>query len=247
MYAKSEDPSRETLLFLTHNQRDCSGLSIGRIQFSSQTKPADLASFDFSNSMVSSSSFSCARLADSIFCNSIMDAVDFSYATLANCSFRDCLLNEVDLRGTELAGADFKGVDLSSTVLVERDGVVTRLQGQELLGYIQFYGGRTDDVPQFFVFYNHPKFPIMEKICRKLAEQSIRQRLGLEQKGVAQQDPVFARQLLAFVEKTGWIKSVKARSGLVQVTPSGREAFMQLADAQQLPRELADFLKGVSR
>ncbi|MBZ4372618.1 NACHT domain-containing protein [Corallococcus sp. AS-1-6] len=243
LFATSPEPVRECLTSLAGGNLRMDTISVSRLKLSSENRPSTLNGIDFSASTLSDVDFSSCVAAGSNFSNAILENTNFSNASLLGARFNDSLLIDVDFTGTILVGADFRGADKSSTILVDPVSTTPRrLEGLASIGYLNFAGATTDEVPSYYVFQNHPGFPIIEKICRKLTEGA-RQKRGLEQRGAARQNPKFASQFIKYLENTGLVEPSKGRTEQVVATERGRDVFTLLFERRELSNELANFLR----
>lgn len=230
---------------------DLSGAQVGRhLQLSSITlKQVDLRkdllgeqlTFNFSYSEISEVSFDGMSLIGSDFCNTILDSVSFRDCDLTKVNFRSCLLFECNFSNTSIEGANFKEIDRDSTVSVEiKDGILNVLGGDAAIGYLKYRGAITDHVESYYIYRNHPKYSIVEKVCERISEQKNNQLRGLTQRGEARADPPFAREFVGRLVSAGWIEI--DRHDLVSATPTGRNILAQVVSHRRLPEEIAAFL-----
>lgn len=195
----------------------------------------------FSGSEVSESSFDGVDLGMSSFRETILDNVSFKSANLFRCDFSGSLIFECDLTDAILSEADFRGLDIDSNIKFSRDKNSHVVSGKAALGYLRFCGALTDEVDDYYVWSNHPRFPIVEKILERIAEQRNSQLRGLTQRGEARVDVPFAQQ---FMDKLKSMNIVKISSNdLVSVTSDGRDVISQVLTNKFLPEEMVIFLK----
>jgi hypothetical protein len=219
-------------------------VSLSNMAFSSELSPANLSSANFSGSEIVGVSLSYADMRNADFSGTIIEGAKFDYAQLEGANFSDSILVDADFAGADLTNADFRGIERDSTLLFTTPGSVAPviLTAEEALGFLRYQGAKTDDVGSYYIFMFHPKFDIIVKIVRKLAEQSIRQRIGLLQKGAARQDTKFAIDFFEFLEKEGFVYSPGGRDNVVSATEAGRKAFVQLVEQNVLHPKIEDFL-----
>lgn len=245
----SEDDPASAFIRQVAGGLDLAGATLSRISVSSPDRAAHLRAVRLAESVLVDVDFTEAILTGADFHDAILESVKFSYADLSLCSFQGALLADVDLTGATVRGADFSGIDRCSSIIVRRDArsdgvVIDRLVGANAVnGYLRYLGSKTDPVDHFDVWVHHPRFPIVDKICRKLAEQGLRQVRGLVQRGAAQRDVEFARAFLDFLVAAGIAQRDGGHSDLVGATPSGREQLARLADHRILPEQIATFLE----
>lgn len=219
-------PHGTALSALTRGAFKFTGLSLRRLVLSEVSVPLSMVTADFRDCELSEVDFSGAALSGVDFTGGALDSCVFIDADVAGASFKRAIIIDCNLTGAQVKGADFREISLSDISIVEEggglDGRVSFLSGQAALGYLRFCGAMTDDVPFYWIVRNHPKFPIIAKICSKLTEQRNRQRRGLVQRGVANADPVLADELISAFENLGWVAESGAR-GLVGITELGRD------------------------
>lgn len=175
------------------------------------------------------------------FSNSTLDGVKFTGCDMRQCNFSSSLLFECDLTGSNLVGADFRGIDLDSNFIVRLAGSVLALNSYAAVGYLKFHGAITDSVEPYFELQHHPRFSIVQKICEHVAEQKNSQLRGLTQRGVAQNDPPFARAFIEKLKNSGLI--VVGRNDLVSATNEGRKQLPRLISHNEMPECIEDFLR----
>jgi Pentapeptide repeats (9 copies) len=236
----------ELLRQVTGTPITLSNTSITGVTVSSELQPAVLAQAEFSEMELIGVDFTYGDLTDAKFTGSLLQSVRFTRSNLSDASFIDAVLEEVDFTESTVTGAEFTNVLRSNpTIFVESaDGGAdhVRLEGRDAIGYLRFQGAQTDDVPLLFVVKHHPKYPIVDKIVRKLAEQSLRQRRGLVQRGTAQRDTRFAGAFMKQLFASGYVREPKGRADLIEVTELGRDAFSRMIEGQDVPADIAEFL-----
>lgn len=241
---KSSDDFMTSLRYITGSRTS------GNIQISyTSLKNIDFT-FDFAGQSLrldaEGSDFSECRfdgidLRGSNFSESALDTVSFRDYDLSGCRFERALLFECDLSGTSVRGADFSKIDEDSNFVVENiGGGRAILSGKAAIGYLSYHGAKTAWIESYFVFRNHSKFSIVEKICERLSEQRNSQLRGLTQRGEARADPPFARQFVDRLANAGYVDI--DRNSLVSATPAGRNALTKVISRQTLPDIIASFL-----
>ncbi len=245
LYSADEDPVKAALRSVAGSSIALDDVFLERLRFSYEDEhQADLASARFANAVLISISFRNANLSDAAFTNALLDGVDFSAAILRNVDFSGSSLSEINVAGADVEGASFVGVGAAISIFVEENaGQLVRLDGIDALGYLNFHGATTDKLPALAIWRNHTKFPILDKVCRKLAEQGARQRRGITQRGIATQDPEFAEDLVRHLEGIGAVENRSGRRGLIAATDTGRTLLGQLVEKNELPAELEEFLR----
>jgi uncharacterized protein YjbI with pentapeptide repeats len=216
------------------------------ISASDQNRPSNLAGLSFSAATFSNVAFQHANLTGADFSGSTLDNVDFRAANLEGAAFKGAFLFEVNLIDSSVAGANFEdiGVDSISILVSSEDGARSRrLEGFYALGYLRYNRATTAEVPLYYVYSHHPKFPIVYKIVDNLSKQAQRQRRGLEQRGAAHIDVPFARQFVDYLVAKALVEVPKARKDMLQPTERGRSVFQAFVDSQRLEEELLTFLR----
>ena len=246
LHANSADASRESLQLITGDPAGLNDVEIERIVISSGDHPADLQRASFENSALLSVTLATADLRNASFRSTILDAVDLTDSDLRNACFDGAALWEVVISGADLRDAQFTNMrETDVTVLTDltnEAGEHRRLSGAEAFAYLTFRGALTPPVSPSLVCAFHANFPIADKIIEKLAEQTYRQRRGLEQRGAAQADHVFAREFLQELERSEWVYAPHGRNEQIGATPKGREVFQRFKQTRELPEQLAKFI-----
>lgn len=240
--SQKQDPSRT---FATADPRRLAMDSISLSRLALRQAPHSWSSTNFSGSDLSTIDFRGADLQNSNFDDCILDGVDFSGATLGDASFRRSYIQECIFDGADLRGADFTSVkpeEISLIVTYNAADAGIPITGTEALGLLAFNGARTPKVPDYDVMRHHALFPIVEKIVGKFAEQSPRQRLGLEQKGASMRNIPFARAVVSRLLEADLVETRGGRADLLYSTPEGRVVFSSFVDQKRLPSELKDLL-----
>lgn len=180
------------------------------------------------------------NLSRSDFTGSVLDEVSFENCVFDKVVFRNSLIFDCELIDVNLAGADFCGLDPDSNFIFRQDARRVTVSGAAAVGLLNYQGAKTDEVDPFFVWQNHPKFPIVLKICENISDQRNSQLRGLTQRGVAQGDPRFARAFLDFLVRRELV--TVARGELVSATAEGRRVIPLFVDKNALPEGLPSFL-----
>lgn len=189
----------------------------------------------------SDTSFVGVDLHGSEFRDSILDSVSFVDCKLSGATFDGAFLFECSFINCDFTGATFRGLDESANIFVGlKEGMLTRLEGKELLGFLSFNGSSTDNVSDFDRLSFHPKISIIEKILDRLSGQRNCQIRGLTQRGEAQKDPRFARGFVDILHQKGW---TTLRQNMIGLTSSGREMVSQFFEARVMPEEFKNFLE----
>ena len=176
------DPVKSLLRKLTSDQDMFYGVDLRRLSFSSNEKPSDLTGMVFKSTSLSDLKFNYANLCNTDFANSILDNVSFEFAKLTNAKFEFATLFDVDFSHAIIAGASFRNVDVEAMCIIGHDatgGLPIRMTGKVAIGYLNYHGAITDDIPYFYVVQHHPNFPIALKIIENLSKQTLHQRRGL--------------------------------------------------------------------
>ena len=216
-------------------------VAVDRIELSKTELNSSKVKFNLSKSTLAESVIRELDLTGSTFQDSILDRVVISGCVLDECDFRSCLIFECELLDVSLKNADFRFVDPDiNFVVVPEPGMIRALSGATAIGFLRFHGAITDDVDPYFVYQNHPKFPIVMKICENIQSQRNSQFRGLTQRGVAQADPNFARAFVRHLERSGLIEVDK--KVLVSSTPEGRRQLPLFVGQRGLPKQIEEFL-----
>ncbi|HEU0152608.1 MAG TPA: pentapeptide repeat-containing protein, partial [Arenimonas sp.] len=181
-------------------------------------------------------------LASSDFSASVLDRVSFTDCQLGGCSFASAIVFECDLSNSSVAGADFTGLDAASNFMVKVSGDAVVLAGPAAIGWLRFNGATTDAVPAYVELQHHPKFAIVLKICENISDQKNSQIRGLTQRGSAQSDTAFAKEFLTHLRNSEIITIV--RNELVTTTSEGRKKLTRFVDHKDMPTEIESFLRG---
>ena len=193
------------------------------------------------NSEFSRVSFANLNLHGSEFKGSVLDSVSFIDCNLSGAIFDGAFLFESSFINCEFNGSSFIGLDESSSIIVETsDGSIRTLEGREVIGFLAYSGGRTDDVSDFERLAFHPRISIVEKILDRLSGQRNCQVRGLTQRGEAQKDPRFARGIVDILSQNNWTIS---RQNMMGLTSSGREMVSQYFEGRIMPDGIKNFLE----
>lgn len=243
----SEDDSDWNLLRVVAGSIPASDyLQAQSLEFSSEAKPAMLMSANFASGTFSGVSFEYADLRGASFSDALLDSVDFKNADLRGAVFDRALLIEVPFTGASLLGASFSGVDSGLSIVVEAEAASQphqKLEGEEALGYLSYHGAVTDSISTIKILRNAPEFAVAEKISTKLLERSPRQRRGLEQRGIASQNPKFAREFVELLIGEGFVIVPSGRSEVLEVTASGRSVLGALVAGRELDKSIEALIR----
>lgn len=216
---------------------------------SSETAPSSFENADFSGSRLSDLIFYGADLRAANFADAILEGVRFDNADLSTAIFRNAFVVDVDFSGSILKDADFTEIDQAaiSIILESEKGLGKQIfDGLDALGYLRFQGAKTDEIRDIYVLQHHPAFSVVDKIMEKLAQQTVRQRRGLEQRGAARQDVKLARDFVKYLENKGFITTPKNRKDMVEVTELGRKVFSKYAGEREFVEDLKSFFRARS-
>ena len=235
----------DTILALgnTNQSKACqiSDIAAKDLDFSRDFFGASLA-LNANDSSLSEFKFDGIDLRNSSFNKSVLDTTSFRDADLRGVLFKGALIFECDLSGASLKDADFTGLEKDSSIIIANSDINVRaLVGNQALGYLRFNGAITDDVDNYSVYSNHPKFSIIQKICEKVVENKNSQLRGLTQRGESRVDPPFARSFVDKLVGAGWLFIDK--NDLVSVTQSGRSIMGKIVTDEDLPHQIAEFLE----
>lgn len=175
--------ARALLLKFSDVGRGLTELHISGVSVSDSQRPSKFAEFVFSGTTFSSVSFQAADLTKADFSNTVLDSVDMRAANLTETTFDGAILFEVNLVDANVQTANFKRVASDAISIFVKSMEVprgARLEGLYALGYLRYQGAVTDDVPAYYVYSHHPRFPIVYKIVDNLSKQAQRQRRGLD-------------------------------------------------------------------
>jgi len=245
-YVGKEDPVRVCLEHITGKAIALNGVHLARLDLSTDEKPTTLDGANFDESELTEVGLASASLKGARFANALLENVNFENADLLDAVFTGITMLDSIFSNAVVTNADFRGVvpqEMSIVVEGGRTPGLLLLVGEKALGYLKYHGALTDELPRMAVFANHPNFPIVEKVLEKLSEASLRQRRGLEQRGAARQNVVFARRFVEHLENEEFLVTPKNRKDLVQVTEKGRDMLATFLEGKELPVELVPFLE----
>jgi hypothetical protein len=178
---------------------------------------------------------SCARFADSV-----LDGVSLRGANLRNSDFRGAFIVDCDLTEATLDGADFTQLDDDSNAFI-RDRAESRyLDGALLKGYLRARGARTDEIDPFYVYCWQDHFEITQKIARALADEGLRQRRGVEQRGASSKNTEFARRFVKHLIQKEIVATAQGNQ-LLAATQSGRIILLQYVDQNRMDDTIESF------
>lgn len=225
----------------SNKQIDFSGIALDRIHLDCGIQETSEIAVDLNSSYVFSSSLVNLVLDRSTFVGSMLEEVSFKDCSLKGVDFSSSYIFECVFQNVDFNGADFRKLDHCSFFIREYAGGAIHYSDLPAIGYLKYHGAITDDVPDFYVASNHPKFSIVTKICENISAQKNSQLRGLTQRGAAQSDPIFARKFMEFMKSNGVI-SINPHD-LVSVTDKGRGEITRLIDFNELFDGLFDFLQ----
>ncbi len=239
---RGDDPSgiNQIIKTVAGAPADFRCIRLARLGLSSESNPSALQGAVFSDAELSAIELSGSDLTGASFRNAMLENVNFSTASLSGTSFCGALIIDCEFTGADLGGTDCSHISPASiSIYLEGDGPKSkvRLQGSRALGYLKFAGASTDPIPDIFVICNYPSFIVVDKIVEKLAEQTIRQRRGIEQRGPARQDVSTARAFVRFLERERLIETRMNRKDLLYVTDLGRVTFSEYVAAKSVSDE----------
>lgn len=216
-------------------------ISIKDINFSQIENSAGLR-FNMDSSTVADCTFDGMDLSSSSFEEALLDNVSLKDCNLSQTLFQKSYFFECDISGSTLQGADFRGIDPESSFLVSHsNNTMRQLSNMDAIGFLNFNGAKTDPIDDIYIYKNHPKFPMIAKICEKVSEQRNSQLRGLTQRGEARVDPPFARDFVSRLEALGWVMVDK--NDLVSCTPVGRPLLASLAAGTKIAAEIVQFIE----
>lgn len=246
LYGLEKEAAPSLLTVVAGDSPAVDGVQLNMMEISTEIRPALLKASNFSGATMSNVSFESAALDGSIFDEALLDAVNFRNSDLSGCLFRRALLIDVAVSGARLEDTDFRGADAGISIIVDLDDSwksKERLIGADALGYLQFHGALTDEVPAIHVLKHAEEFAIVDKISTKLLERSPRQRRGLEQRGIASHNSQFAREFVTLLVSEGFVVVPSGRSEVVEVTAAGRSALGSVVSGRELPESIEDLLR----
>ena len=231
------------LTMIAGNPPQMKDILLRGVRLSTSEDPVSMAGADFSGAQIADVDFSCANMASASFSESVLEEVDFTSTNLEGARFDGALLVDAIFVDTNVTDTDFTAVDEGaiSIVILSQGDARRSVEGLDALGYLQFYGAKTRELRADYVLQYHHAYWVVDKILNKLAEQMLRQRRGLEQRGAAQQDVGLAGRFVSHLIKRGLISTQKGRKDLVSVTERGRTVFTKYAEERELSQELLEF------
>lgn len=244
LYPKAQNQRETCLKAISGEPPQLTEVILSQMELSSETHPASLENSDFLGSHLSDVNLSGADLTGADFSNATLESVNFENANLRAASFRNSFIMDSDFSGSIVQDADFTGVDpdaISILLEFEKPPGKELLYGLEALGYLKFEGAKTQELQPIYVLQHHPAFLVVDKILEKLAQQSLRQRRGLEQRGAAHHDVSLAKDFVNHLENSGLLFKPKNRKDLVQVSDRGRKVFSKYAGEKDFSEELLSF------
>ncbi|TDX64313.1 restriction endonuclease [Methylosinus sp. sav-2] len=215
-------------------------IRVQEISFNINNLSSNKISINMRNSEASRLSFGALDLSNSAFENSLLDSILFYDCNLTSSSFDGALIYECDFSNCVFDGASFKALAEKPCIYVSINGSRVYLEGDSAAGYLKYQGAIVDEIDDYFVYGHHPKFDIVAKILEKLAEQPLREIRGLTQRGVARDDPPFAREFVDFMIRKGMVEVIRAEA--VRTTPIGRELVSEFVH-ERLPEPFSEFLE----
>lgn len=220
---------------------DLSDIMLSRVEVTGE-KTGQRIILSASGTLFNQVNFESLDLSGSSFESCIFDATDFVSCRLSGASFAGSIFFGGLMHEVDFSGVDFRGLDRASEFYIFKPGmsVSSLISGESAIGYLKYHGAITDNVEDYFVATNHPKFSIVYKICYNISDQRKSQLLGLTQRGVAKSDPVFSRSFVDFLGARGLVEV--NNHNLVSVTDGGRGQITRLIDHQELFPGLAEFL-----
>lgn len=245
VFHQSDDPVRDFLVAISGEAISLDGISLKRINFSIDNRPAMLKNISIKGGEISEVNFSYCDLSGANFSDAIIESVNFTNSNLASSRFSGSIIDNINISGSVLNGADFTGVDSSMSIVVDDDNskkVKSRLEGIDAIGYLRFKGAITSDIPKYFIYQHSPKFVVIQKICEVMFDHSIHQRIGLEQRGRAALDPALANKFVEHLIKCGIATTKGSRPGMIWTSPRGREVFGKFCNEKEICTEIEDFI-----
>jgi hypothetical protein len=222
------------------------GISISRVNLSNHGEGSNLSGINFSGALFASVNLGSGNFTGCNFADAVFDDVDATDANFSGGNFDRSLLVDFNLCGANLSDTSFMGVASDDTVLIvdsQEWPHSRRLAGDYAIGFLKYKGARTNPVSDYFVYANHPRFSIIEKIVINLSKQAQRQRRGLEQRGAAHADVVFARAFVSHLINVYLVITPKNRKEILEPTERGRQVFQEFVGNCTLAPELISFLQ----
>lgn len=249
MLASASDGPSRTSAMLAHVLGGDAALeeaSLSRVTFSDAVSPQNLTHLRAPSCTISKASFDYADLSSANFAESYLDSVSFVNCNLSGATFRASILEDVVFSGATVTGSDFRAVDPDISIIVAESDPggprPLRLAGHSAIGYLTFHGAKADSIPSGYILQFDQRFPVVEKICRKLREQKRRQLRGLVQRGAAHQDPVLARKFVEYLRTKRLVEDDRSRTGFLINTSLGMECFGRMFEgSRDVPEPIRAF------
>jgi hypothetical protein len=220
-----------------------SGVRLRGIDFSKHFKGVN-AGINASEADLDACIFDNIDLSGAKFIESVIDSSSFKNSDLRGASFAKALIFECDMSDANFLDADFRDIESDSNFVVFINTKSVVLSGDSAIGYLRYKGALTNYVDPYYVYRYHPNYPIIEKICIRVAEQRNSQLRGLTQRGEAQSDPPFARAFVDELVRNNFVKVDK--NDLVSITSDGREVISRLLNHHKMSSEIESFIKNWS-
>lgn len=217
-------------------------MHLASINMASTSAERDYEGASFRDCTLLEISFREANLRAADFSGSALDAVDFDDANLAGASFHNAALIDVTMTGANLKDSIFTNINQDISLILGDQLSPRRIEGKQAVGYLAYCGAVVDDIEPYYVWMNHPRFSIVEKVASKLVGGALRQRRGLEQRGAAALDPAFARKFVKKLESLRYVQTPLGRPELLEITAIGRSKLGTLQSGRGLPSVIAEFL-----
>jgi hypothetical protein len=238
LFKAQDDPARAALAAVSGAQLALDRLVLEQMNFDR----ADLSDANFSGSIMSEVTFRSGKCDGCNFRSTLLDEVSFAGASLKRARFESAVLINADFSDSDVEGASFLGVESNISVRIGRQ----TYEGDAARGYLAFNGAQVGRLEPIHVVQHHRKFPIVEKVARKLLEQGNRQVRGLTQRGAARADPPFARAFLDELVSADYVALAGDRE-IVQLTEAGRRALNDLVERRHIPERLLALFPGGDR
>jgi len=222
-------------------------LVLSRLTLSSLSEPSDLGGANCADSELYQLDFSGALLQGADFSRSVLEEVKFVGADLSGASMAQVFAIDIDISDAILIGADFRRVKAADISVIGNhpsgDATRRRFEGIDALGYIRRWGALVDRIPIEAVLRHHPSYEIVNKVLDRLAEQSVHQRRGIEQRGAAAKDVPFARALVDQLLRATLLSNPRGNAEFLETTEAGRGAFKRFVETGQLPEPVINLLR----
>ncbi|MDY6936754.1 MAG: NACHT domain-containing protein [Cyanobacteriota bacterium] len=248
LFENQDSLAQACLEEITGKPIDFNSIEISKIKFSSELDSANISKGNFVSSTLIDVNFSSANLSEANFTDSMLENITFNSSNLKGTCFCGSIIIDAEFFDTNIENAKFSQIDPELiSILVDDRGSTKgkkRLEGLDALGYLNFYGAHTDELPRNLILKHHPLFPVVNKIVNKLVSQPLHQKIGLEQRGAAKANIPFAQKFLKFLEASGYIKTRKDRKQpLVEVTELGRNEFSGFDKTGNFSDSILNFLE----